>query len=215
MNIASVLEKTAAALPGKAGYVADGTAVTYGELHAMVSKFAAGLAAAGLARGDRAAIWHHSSIEFVALTLAVLRLGAIVVPVNVMLKEREASWVLSNAGASWLFHGPDLCGLAAALAPNVKSLTRVIAVGGPDHRALFGTAELPAAVGATRGTPRRSFTSGTRAAEGAEITRNLDANTAQLIGRLATTSGWSRPRPRFSTRWGSPSTSSRAPGSAR
>ena len=187
MNIASVLERTAAELPRKPGYVAHGRVVTYGELHETVSKLAAGFHASGLARGDRVAIWHHSSIEFVALYFAVLRLGAVVVPVNVMLKEREAEWLLSNPGVSWLFFGPDQAARAAALAPRVPALAHVIAIGGAGYTALCGTARLDRALEVDGGdTATIIYTSGTTGSpKGAEITHgNFDANTAQLIEAL-------------------------------
>ena len=57
-------------------------ATTYGELHEQVSAFRGGLAAGGVADGDRVALIVGNSPHFVIAYLATLGLGAVAVPLN-------------------------------------------------------------------------------------------------------------------------------------
>ena len=64
-------------------------ALTHGELDALAGAFGAALAERGVARGDRIALYLQNVPEFVIAVVAAWKLGAIAVPVNPMLKQRE------------------------------------------------------------------------------------------------------------------------------
>ncbi|HXU46288.1 MAG TPA: class I adenylate-forming enzyme family protein, partial [Thermoanaerobaculia bacterium] len=70
---------------------ADGrtTAFSYAELFAAAERTAAGLAACGLGRGDRIAFFLGNRPELVIAYLAAIRLGAIVVPINLAYRKVE------------------------------------------------------------------------------------------------------------------------------
>ncbi|MGH3411127.1 MAG: AMP-binding protein, partial [Streptosporangiaceae bacterium] len=76
-----------------------GTAVTAAAVEAESDALAAGLAARGLGRGDRLALYLQNVPQFVVGLLAAWKLGAIAVPVNPMLKARELNYVLRDCGA--------------------------------------------------------------------------------------------------------------------
>ena len=71
--------------------------VSYDELAAATLRVAWRLADRGLARGDRFALYCENRLGFVYAYLAALRLGAVVVPVNVLYRAAELQHVLSNA----------------------------------------------------------------------------------------------------------------------
>jgi fatty-acyl-CoA synthase len=78
-----------------------------------------------MARGDRIAILARNSHAFAALRFAVARLGAVLVPVNFMLKADEAAYILRHAGARMLCTDSGLAALAqaaAALDTRVETL---------------------------------------------------------------------------------------------
>jgi len=74
----------------------DGT-YTYGELFARADALAAGLAARGVRKGDRVAFFLGNRPEFVIAYLAVIRLGAAMVPINLAYREREISHMLADS----------------------------------------------------------------------------------------------------------------------
>jgi len=97
MNITEILKKTAQRLPGKVAFYFDDQGTTYKNLEDMVESCAFGLQKIGVQRGDRVAIFTPSCLEFVISWFAAVRLGAAVVPVNIMLKARESKYILENA----------------------------------------------------------------------------------------------------------------------
>ena len=60
---------------------------------------AAALTARGLTRGDRLALYLPNRLEYIDLFLAATRLGVIVVPINVLYRERELGHIIGDASA--------------------------------------------------------------------------------------------------------------------
>src|SRR5436190_19444952 len=70
---------------------------TFGDLDARANRMAAALAARGLAQGDRLALQIPNRLEYIDLFLAATRLGVVVVPINVLYRERETGHILHDA----------------------------------------------------------------------------------------------------------------------
>ncbi len=81
-NISSLITSRAAAAPSQPAVVHRGRAVTFGELEADVALLAAGLRRAGIRPGTRTALMVTPSPEFVALTFALYRAGAVTVLID-------------------------------------------------------------------------------------------------------------------------------------
>jgi fatty-acyl-CoA synthase len=124
-TLGDILHRSAARTPAKTALVCGATRWSYAELDALCTRLAAGLAQRGLADGDRVAILARNSHAFVALRFAVARLGAVLVPINFMLKAEEAAYILRHAGATLLATDSGLAALAraaAALDTRVREL---------------------------------------------------------------------------------------------
>jgi fatty-acyl-CoA synthase len=113
-TLGDILRRTAARTPGKTAVICGEVRWTYAELDRITNRFANGLAALGVARGDRIAIVSRNSHAFVVLRFALARLGAVLVPINFMLNADEVAYVLRHAGARLLAVGPDFVPLATA-----------------------------------------------------------------------------------------------------
>ena len=74
----------------------NGTTWSYGELLGAVEEAAGGLVERGVRAGDRVAFLSGNRPELVVAHLAVLRLGAVAVPVNTAYKAREVGHVLAD-----------------------------------------------------------------------------------------------------------------------
>ncbi len=81
-DISSLITDRARELPDRPAVISGGRSVTFAELEADVSLLAAGLRAAGLRPGARAALMITPSADFVALTFALYRAGAISVLID-------------------------------------------------------------------------------------------------------------------------------------
>ena len=78
-----------------------GPSVTYGELWERASRVAGGLRAAGLDRGDRAAILLGNGLDWVLAFWGAQLAGVVAVPVNTRFKEAEVEYVVSDSGAAF------------------------------------------------------------------------------------------------------------------
>ena len=115
-TIADALRRTALRLPAKTGIVCGATTWTYAEFDALVTRLAAGLVAIGVAEGDKVAVLARNSHGFAALRFALARRGAVMVPINFMLKADEVAYILRHAGAKTLATDSGLAELAQAAA---------------------------------------------------------------------------------------------------
>src|SRR5690349_13018487 len=83
--------------------IEDGDVVlTFRDLAAAVERAARGFLAAGVAPGDRVAIWAPNLHEWVIAALGVHGVGGVLVPLNTRMKGREAGYVLARSGARLL-----------------------------------------------------------------------------------------------------------------
>jgi fatty-acyl-CoA synthase len=124
-TIADALRRTALRLPQKLGIVCGASSWTYAEFDALVTRLAAGLLGQGVKPGDRVAVLARNSHGFAALRFALARMGAVMVPINFMLKAEEVAYILRHAGAETLATDSGLADLAkqaAALDTKVKQL---------------------------------------------------------------------------------------------
>ena len=105
------------------------TPISYADLNSRIERAANGLAASGIAKGDRVALLVPNIPEFVVAYYAILRCGAIVVPINVLYKAAEIAYVLqdSEAKALILFDGFAPQGIAGA--EKAPSVSKIIIVG--------------------------------------------------------------------------------------
>lgn len=106
--------KTALSLPS--GEAAEGGELSYAELFAAARGLAAGLSARGLRQGDRVAFFLGNRVEFVLACLAVLHLGAVMVPINLAYRRREVGHMLRDATPRLLLTEASQQGVLAELA---------------------------------------------------------------------------------------------------
>lgn len=158
--------------------------LTFGEIETRSNRLALLLAARGLERGDRLAFYLVNRIEIVDLWIACVKLGVIVVPINVLYKEREIRHIVGDAApkavvttASQMADLPE-----GVVAWDIETLT-ADAAALPDMRPSEELgAESPAALVYTSGT--------TGASKGAILTQgNFAANALAVAESWRVTSG--------------------------
>jgi len=101
-TLSDVIRRSARRHPDKLAIVCGDTRWTYAEFDAVVGRLGAGLAGRGIAAGDRVAVLARNSHAFAALRFALARIGAVLVPINFMLKAEEVAYILRHAGARLL-----------------------------------------------------------------------------------------------------------------
>ncbi|MCP9956119.1 long-chain-fatty-acid--CoA ligase [Streptomyces sudanensis] len=101
-TVPALLARSAAAHPDRPALRLGADELTFAELDGLSSLATARLRSLGTAPGDRVALLLPNSPVFAVLYYGILRAGAIVVPLNPLLKAGEVEHCLSDAGAALL-----------------------------------------------------------------------------------------------------------------
>lgn len=124
-QLGDLLRRSAARVPDKTALVFRDHSDSYAQLDRSVNRAAHGLAARGIGKGDRVALFTHNNRAFVVLRFALARLGAVTTPVNFMLNAADVAYILNHSGAKMLIAEDALCPTAdAALAEMGKTMPR-------------------------------------------------------------------------------------------
>ncbi len=103
--------------------------ITRGELEARVREFACGLAALGIKREERVAIFCENSPEWIIADLAMATVGAVSVPVYTTLGRDDLEFILKDSGATTIIASGRLLERLKALREALPLVQRIIAVG--------------------------------------------------------------------------------------
>ena len=117
--------------PLRVAFADDNRAVTYAELEQRSGRLAAHLARTGLRRGDRVAICLGNCVEMVESVLAVVRAGAIGVPLNPRSSDAELAHFLDDSGASVLVTDPTRLARLQRLGPGHRRMRILLTGIGP------------------------------------------------------------------------------------
>ncbi len=136
--------------------LATGRAWTYAELDADIARCAAVLRGRGIGSGDRVAVLARNSVWLLVLQQALMRLGAIFVPLNWRLAPAEIEALLDDC-APVLLVADAACAPLAASCPMLPldSLTAEIEAAAPDHSQAAADADAPSIILYTSGTSGR------------------------------------------------------------
>lgn len=102
-NLATIVPASAERNPGGVAIKLDDIEISFGALEVLSAKVAALLAARGVKPGDRVALIAPNLPQMPAIYYGILRYGAIVVPLNPLLKSREVAYHLRDSGAKLAF----------------------------------------------------------------------------------------------------------------
>lgn len=107
--------------PQKAAYLWYGRALSYAELDRLSDAFAARLAALGVVKGDRVALFLNNCPQYVIAHFGIQKLGAIVAPCGPLFKAHELEYQLKDLGAEVIVAADTLYPVVAA----VRAATRL------------------------------------------------------------------------------------------
>lgn len=128
-SLLHMLNEAVAANPDGEAVVCDEARWSWKEVDARIAVVAGALAARGVAAGDRVALLLGNRAEFVLSLYAILRLGAIAVPLSIRYQTPEIAFALNDCGVALLIHEADLAARLPA-ADEIKGVSARIVVGG-------------------------------------------------------------------------------------
>lgn len=178
-----------------------GRETTFAEFDLLTDRVAAGLAGRGIEQGDRVGLYCINADFFAAAYFGIIKAGATVVPVNLLLTPTEVAYVLNDSGARGLIYFEAFEAAVVAARPEVPHLafTVRIAADGTAGQADAAWPELAACTGPVpapdidpaEDVAAMLYTSGTTGRpKGAMLThRNLVSNTISIQEALKLTPG--------------------------
>jgi long-chain acyl-CoA synthetase len=105
LNLATLLEDSAREVPERTAVISGGNRLSYAQLQAATNQVARGLIERGIRKGDKVALSCPNISYFAIAYYGILKAGAVVVPLNVLLKPREIAYHLTDSDAkAYLCH---------------------------------------------------------------------------------------------------------------
>jgi fatty-acyl-CoA synthase len=134
-TMGSLPERAARRWGGREALWFKGRRWTFAELSGDVDRVARGLIAAGVAPGERVGLWMLNRPEWIAAAYAVMKIGAVLLPINTRLRTDDVAYILGQSESATLVLAErsgsiDYLGMVRGLTPaQVPSLRRLVVLG--------------------------------------------------------------------------------------
>jgi len=116
--------------------VHEGRRLSYGDVHTGVNRLGNALRRLGVAMEQRVVLLLHDSPEFVWSFWGALKIGAIPIPTNTLLKPRDLEYILRDSRAAVVIASEPLVPAIEEIRPRVPSITHVVVAGDASGRQL-------------------------------------------------------------------------------
>ncbi|MBM3508183.1 MAG: acyl--CoA ligase [Alphaproteobacteria bacterium] len=134
-STAALLDESAAEVPERLAwrFIDSGETATYREVQAGVNRLASALHGLGVRKGTHVAAMVPNLPQFPLTWLAIGRLGAVMVPVNISYTGRELDYIVNDGQAEYLVIHEEYLATLDAMEKRPATLTdaRVVVVGRP------------------------------------------------------------------------------------
>src|SRR5262252_8318069 len=125
-TIGSLLDERAKRDGMREALAFEGRSATFADLTRDVDMLARGLIHLGIEPGDKVSLWMMNRPEWIHAALAVMRIGAVLVPINTRFRSDDAAYVLGQSESTTLIiaarSGPiDYLGMVRTMLPSLGS----------------------------------------------------------------------------------------------
>jgi len=114
------LEEAARQFPNVPATIFFNNKLTYGQLDALVNRFANALIGLGVKKGDRVALYMPNCPQFLIGYFGILKAGGVVVATNPLYAEREVEFQLNDAGVETVLVLSRFYGLLKKVQPRTR-----------------------------------------------------------------------------------------------
>jgi len=125
-NLSELLSASAKKYPRHTAIVFGRKKISYRELDELTARVACGLINLGIKPKERVALFLDNCPEFIIAYYAILKAGAVVVPINYMFKIEEAKFILEDSSAVAVITSRAYKPMAEELRLRIDSLKHVI-----------------------------------------------------------------------------------------
>lgn len=110
LTLPSLLHRNRQAAPGRAAIVSEAARITHAELDDQSRALAGRLVAAGVSKASRVGLLAPNSVDWAVTAVAIMRIGAVLVPLSTLLKPPELQSQLEVASVSHLIASREFRG---------------------------------------------------------------------------------------------------------
>jgi acyl-CoA synthetase (AMP-forming)/AMP-acid ligase II len=132
-SVAALLDEAANEVPDSIAldFFEDGEQITYAALRRRVNQLTNGMARQGIRRGTHVGVMLPNIAALPIAWLALARLGAVMVPMNIAYTSRELDYVINDGDVAWLVIDHEMLGTLSGMEQRPDRLTdrHVIVVG--------------------------------------------------------------------------------------
>lgn len=127
------LERNARNSANKQAIIFKDKQYTYAQFNAEANRIAHSLLAAGVKKGDKIAIMMKNSDQFIFVYYAILKVGAVAVPINFRLTAHEVSYILDDSDSVIVFADADIADTVTTAAQGNEKIQLQIISGTTKH----------------------------------------------------------------------------------
>ncbi len=132
LNLAIVLSENARRNRDRTAVICDDRRLTYGQLEEQTSRLAGSLVKLGVHHGQKMLIMLPNIPEFVVSYFGILKPGGVVVPINILYKDREIEFLLEDSEAIGIIACTEYLSEALEAFRNVDTCKHLILVDYPE-----------------------------------------------------------------------------------
>ena len=128
MNMGHILENAAQRFGEKTAIILDDQTLSFSQLNELASRVGNGLKAMGVERGDRVSLLLPNSVQSISSFFAIMKIGAVINPLNPQFKGREIEYILNHTQARVLVTTRDQMPTIDELRGELPHLEHVVLV---------------------------------------------------------------------------------------
>jgi len=128
-NGVELLENAVKQYPDKTGFITGDLRMTFREFDGIVNRMASGLERHDVRRGDHAALLLGVQLEFPLSFFALMKLGAVVVPLNTRFKGQELAYEINDSESTLLIVDKEYWPFIESVRGQLKRIEKVFFIG--------------------------------------------------------------------------------------
>jgi long-chain acyl-CoA synthetase len=124
-SVVELLGNTVREYPDKVGFISEDMRLTFQQFDGLANRIAAGLAEHGVKRGDHVALLLGTQLEFPLGFFALMKLGAIVVPLNTRFKGEELAYEINDSESKVLIVDEEYWPFIDSVRGELKTVEKI------------------------------------------------------------------------------------------
>lgn len=138
MNMGHVLENAVQKFGDKVALILDDRRFTFSQLDAQANRVGNGLKGLGVQRGDRVSLLLPNGIESISSFYAIMKIGAVINPLNPLFKGREIKYIMNHSEARVLITTREQMKTIEEIRTEIPHVKHVVLVDAENHPGTLG-----------------------------------------------------------------------------